>query len=80
MTLLTYKNKYKYYFCTFFIDSSLCILVIPSWGIAVMVVGVVGLVFLFFCGCGLYFGLKKNRKGEVEYEGQNETFDKMHPG
>ena len=68
------------FFFTFLIYSlsSLSILVIPSWGIAVMVVGVVGLVFLFFCGCGLYFGLKKNRKGEVDYEGQNETFDKIN--
>ncbi len=50
---------------------------IPSWAIAVIVVGAVCLVFVFFGGCGLYFGLKRNKKADQDYEGHNETFDKL---
>ena len=51
--------------------------VIPSWVIAVSVVACVLLVVIVFGGCGLYFGLKRTRKGEANFDSPNQSFDKI---
>lgn len=53
---------------------------IPGWAIAAMVVGAVIVVFVFFGGCGLFFGLRRNKQGEdMDYDDTPEKFDPMSP-
>ena len=44
--------------------SSLPLTVIPDWGIAVIVVGVLALVALMFCLIGVCFACQSSKKGE----------------
>lgn len=52
---------------------------IPVWAIVAMVVGTVLLLFVFFGACGLFFGLKRNKKGDLDFDDPPEVFDQMSP-
>ena len=51
--------------------------VVDSWIIAVGVVACVVLVVIVFGGCGLYFGLKRSKKGDANFDSPNQSFDKI---
>lgn len=52
-------------------------LVIPGWAIGVIVVGAVLLVFFVFGGCGLYYGIKRTKKGGTDFDSPHQSLDPM---
>ena len=49
-------------------------LAIPAWSIGVIVAGAVLLVFVFG-GCGLYYGIKRNKKGGADFDSPHPSVD-----
>ena len=50
-------------------------LAIPAWSIGVIVAGAVLLVFFVFGGCGLYYGIKRNKKGGADFDSPHPSVD-----